>query len=439
VTVAGIARPEPARHGVARTSVAPPPANAIPFWCLMLFTFVLFLAPQAIFPSLELLRLGKISAGLAVAAYILNLLWSRRPLTVVTPEVHLVAWFTLLAVISIPLSRSPSGSLEFFLGTGEKGFVKSIIIFFLVANLLETVGRLKLLIAFMVLSGFIFSATALRNFAAGYTVPSDPDRIWGYPSPVAGHVDGIALILNVTLWLTVGLYLVTRQRLVKALLAVGMGLMVGGIIVSLSRGALLALAVTSAVFLAKLLRARGARVLVPASALVVLGMLLTPAGYADRLYSLVDWNYDRVGSISQRAQEIQVALTHFLENPFFGQGLGMESFAYVDQGLGYGWSTHNPFLQVGVDLGLPGLLVYALLAVQVLRGLRQTLRRLGPVPQAREVVAVAVGLELAFCSYLVGAFFLPNPYEFTLFYLAGMAVAMRVICARLAGLPSLNR
>lgn len=431
MTVAGIVSRMRELPGASRTLAAPPQENAVPFWCLMFFTFVLFLSPQSILPSLAPLRLAMASAGLAAVAYLLNRMGNRRPLTVSTPEVHLVSWFALLAVMSIPLSLSPSGSLQYFVDT----FVKSVIIFFLIANLLQTVGRLKLLIGFIALSGFIIATTALRNFAAGHMLPHDPGRIWGYPSPQALNPDGLGLVLNVMVPLTVGLYLATQRRPVKVLLAMGMTIMVGGIIASFSRAAFLALALTFLAFLAKLARVRGSRALVPAAALAVLGMLLAPAGYADRLYSIVDWKYDRVGSASRRWEEVQVASTFLLENPLIGAGLGMETLAYVDKGLGYGWKTHNIFLQVGADLALPGLLVYVLLFVQVVRGLRQTQRSLGPVPQAREVVAIATGLELAVYSYLVCAFFLPFAYDWTIYYLAGMAAAIRGIGARLAPSP----
>jgi O-antigen ligase len=441
VTVAGSARPAPGLPDVSRTSAAPPRENAIPFWCLMAFTFVLFVAPQNIFPSLQPLRLALASLGLATVAYVLNRLLNRRPLTVATPEVRLISWFTLLAAVSIPLSRSPSGSLEFFLDT----FMRSIIVFFLIANLLEAMGRLKLLIASIVLYGFIISTTALYNFATGYTMVSrsEPDRIWGYASPLALNSVDLALTLNVILSLTLGLYLATRSRPVKGLLLAAMGLAVAGIILSFSRGGFLALAMTLTVLLARWIRTRGPVALLSAATLVVVGVLvgilLAPAGYGDRLYSLVDWNRDRVGSIQTRWQQIPVASAFILENPLTGAGLGMDSSVYADEGLGFGWVTHSIFLEVGVDLGLPGLLIFVLLFVQILRGLRRTRRCLGPGPQAREVVAIATGLELAVWGYLVGASFLPVSYGFTFYYLAGLAAAIRVIGARLTVSPSRTR
>ena len=74
-----------------------------------------------------------------------------------------------------------------------------------------------------------------------------------------------------------------------------------------------------------------------------------------------------------------------------------------------------------------GLTIFVLLFVQMLRGLRGTQWQLGSVPEAREVVALAAGLELAVFSFLVSAFFLPFSYSFVFFYLAGMAAAVRTI------------
>jgi O-antigen ligase len=128
---------------------------------------------------------------------------------------------------------------------------------------------------------------------------------------------------------------------------------------------------------------------------------------------------------------LQVASTSILENPLIGAGLGMEGLVYAEHGLGSDWATHSIFLMVGSDLGIPGLLVYSLLFVQMLRGLRQTRRRLKPIPQAGELVAIALGLELAVWSYLFTAAFLPVAYDYTGYYLAGTAAAVRALGARL--------
>jgi O-antigen ligase len=424
MALARIASHAPGRLGVFRTLEAA--ENALPFSCLMLFTFVLFIAPQNIFESLEPLHLAQTSAGLAVIAYFLNLIVTRRPVTVVTPEVRLVAWFVLVVVASIPFSLSPGGSVEYFFSP----FLKSVVIFFLIANLVETIERLKLLIASIVVYGSIISATALYNFATSQTMSRDPGRIWGYSNQLAANPVDLALILNVILALTVGFYWVTRRPFVKVLLLAAMALAVAGVVVSFSRGGFLTLALILVTLLARSVRTRGPMVLLAASALVVVGIFLVPAGYADRLYSLFDWSRDRVGSMQTRSLGMEVAFTSILENPLIGAGLGMEGLRYTARGLLGKWETHSVFLLVGADLGLPGLLVYVLLFVQILRGLRQTRRRLGQVPEASEVVAIAAGLELAVYGFLVSAAFLPVAYGFTSYYLAGLAAAIRVIGAR---------
>jgi len=256
MTVGGIATQTSRSHHISWTGPAPALENVIPFACLMFFTFVLFISPQSFFPVLEPLRPAQMSAGIAALAYVLGCLVHRRPLTIVTPEVQLVSGFTLLALISIPLSRSPGGSFEYFLAP----FLKSIIIFFLIANLLATLPRLKVLIAFLVLSGVIYSTTVLYNLATGHTMVSrsEAERAWGYPSPLALNPDDLGLILNVILSLTVGLYFGTRKLAVKLLLLAVMGLTVVGIVVTFSRAAFLALAVTLAMLGVKWVRAGAA-------------------------------------------------------------------------------------------------------------------------------------------------------------------------------------
>ena len=55
-----------------------------------------------------------------------------------------------------------------------------------------------------------------------------------------------------------------------------------------------------------------------------------------------------------------------------------------------------------------------------------------PQGEAGELVAIALGTELAVWSYLFTAAFLPVAYDFTCYYLAGTAAAIRTLGVRLA-------
>jgi hypothetical protein len=147
---------------------------------------------------------------------------------------------------------------------------------------------------------------------------------------------------------------------------------------------------------------------------------------------MVDFAYDPTGSAPARLEGMRLAVSVILENPVFGVGLGMDILALLEKGVRWG-AIHNAFLQIGADLGIPGLIVYVLLIWHVLKGLRLLPGQLPDRPEAREVLALTRGLELAIYGYVVGAFFLAVPYNSYLYYIAGLGVAIRGIGMRLSG------
>src|SRR5207249_2938275 len=113
-------------------------AGSFAFACLLFLTFVIYVCPQVIFPMLTPLHLAMVSAVLGIGAYA-HAVIRGKPLTIISPEIKLVFWFLALAIVSIPLSRWPGGSFAFF----NEVFFKSIIVFFLVANLLTSENRVR--------------------------------------------------------------------------------------------------------------------------------------------------------------------------------------------------------------------------------------------------------------------------------------------------------
>ena len=84
-------RTDPAPVNVARfpsaaAEVMPESAGSrAPFRALMAFTFVLMLAPQTFVPALAPLRLGLLTAAVAIAAHLVDRFVSGRPIMKVTP------------------------------------------------------------------------------------------------------------------------------------------------------------------------------------------------------------------------------------------------------------------------------------------------------------------------------------------------------------------
>lgn len=398
--------------------------TALPFWSLMFFTFILFIAPQSFFPVLEPLRLAKLGGGVAIVAYVSDRLRQGEPLTVDVPPVRLILWFVVFAVLSIPFSRWPGGSMELLLNE----FSKAVVIFFLLANTVTTVPRMRLMIWSLALWGVILSMTAIRAFAAG-DLALQGVRIAGYGSPLAANPNDLALTVNLILALVIGLYFATSKLVPRLLLLAAMGLMTGAILVSFSRGGFLTLIGILGVLLIKRVREKGPRAVAPFVVLVPLALFVIPRGYGDRIYSIFDFRYDASGSATAREVGMGLSLNIMLENPLVGVGLGQDVLGWLEKGGGWG-KTHNAFLQVGAELGIPAFLVYIFLMWEVLKAVRQSHKQLKRLPQGTELVALGNGIEIAVVGYVVGASFAPVPYHFYFYYVAGFAVAYHEMTKR---------
>lgn len=396
---------------------APQGESAIPFWGLMVFTFVLFVGPQFIFPVLQPLRLALVSGGLAIAVYVWIRLAAGRPLSVNTPEVRLVLWLVALAVLSIPLSYWPGGSFDVLVNQ----FSRTLAIFFLLANTVDTVPRMKLMMGSMVLWALVLAGTAVRSAGPRVTVT--------YDSPLAMNPNDLALTLNVVLALAIGLCWGRRSLPPRLFLLAGMGLLAAGVIATFSRGGFLTLTTILLAFLIKWIREGGRGALVLLFALPLLAPFVLPQGYGDRLYSMLDFSYDPSGSAQARWEGMRLAVGFMLSNPLLGVGFGMDTLAFVARGAGW-VETHNAFLQVGADLGLPGFVVYVLLVWRTVSGVRRSRGQVKEVAHARELAALGHGIEIALVGYTVAACFHPIAYQLYFYYIAGIAVAFQQITKR---------
>ena len=113
------------------------------------------------------------------------------------------------------------------------------------------------------------------------------------------------------------------------------------------------------------------------------------------------------------------------QNPIIGAGIGHDMLALNEYRGRATWrSVHNAYLQYAVDLGLPGLLLFAWLHIRCFRDgetdrapahADDALRALGPL---------AAGIQVSLVAFFVAAMFHPIAYQFYFFTIAGLAVAL---------------
>ncbi|MBI2524707.1 MAG: O-antigen ligase family protein [Candidatus Rokubacteria bacterium] len=413
----------PAAAHAVRAPVSPQTGGEFAFRCLMFFTFVLLVTPQAIVPQLGELRLAWVSGALAIVSYRGNR-GPRQPITIVTPEIRLVLWLVALAVLSVPLSTWPGGSLAHVLDK----YSKSVIIFLLLANTLTTPSRLGRILRLMIGCSVVISITGIYAFLSGQFLEGTT-RIVGYTSGLTMNPNDFALTLNLLLPLALGLFLWSRSVVARIVLLPTMLLMLFGIMVSFSRAGFLDLAAMALVATARLVKRAGVGAMFAVAAVAGVVFAIAPAGYASRIYAIFDASADLSGSSTARWEGMQNAFLLMFQHPLLGVGVGMNEVALAEGG--FGWSpVHDMYLQVGSELGVAGFVVFVLLCWKVVTGLRRALRELAGIPEARALVGLGLGIELSLYGFLVGGIFAPVAYNFYLYYVAGFAVAFQRIARR---------
>ena len=165
-----------------------------------------------------------------------------------------------------------------------------------------------------------------------------------------------AIKLLLPLALALGQLFSRRDLRERIALVAAIGLNSVAVLFTMSRGALLAVLVIFAVFL---IRMRSSRQLILAvSLLAVLGLAL-PGGFFQRWSEAVSTG--GAGRTAIWAAGARVGLHYF----WFGAGFGgfyaaFAAFAgYASQFYGYNVDPHNTYLQIWVDTGLVGLLLFA--------------------------------------------------------------------------------
>jgi putative inorganic carbon (HCO3(-)) transporter len=396
-----------------------------PFWGLMFFTFILYISPQVYMPFLQPLRLAMVSSGLAIILYLLDRLFRGGALTVSHPAIRLAVIFFVLGAVSIPTSLWPGGSFEIL--TGD--LWKSVLIFWLLGNVVDTVDRMKVLLGSLACWGSFMAYSGARDFSAGQF--AGEGRIGGYDSALAGNPNDFAFTLNLLIAVTIGLFLATRRTLHRALLGVAIAIMTWGVIASFSRAGFLTLVAMGVVIVIERIRKGDMLSVVVILALVTCVIVISPAGYGMRLYSIINFDADPTGSARGRYEGNFIGLELIAERPILGYGLGMNGLAFVERGIGW-TGLHNAYLQVGADLGVPALIVFMLMLWRLFQSVNMVSTQLRTGAGHRELAALTNGVRLALIAFTVGALFHPAAYHFYFFYSAGLAMAVRTIAGGLS-------
>jgi O-antigen ligase len=376
-----------------------------------------------LFPALQAARPAILTGLFAIALYALDRDVIRRSRLIwVSPSKWLLALFAWM-LLSVPGSIWPGNSFALVFDN----FVKTALMYVVVAGAVRDVRDVERLAAAYVAAATIYAGVVLSRFELG---SGDAWRL--------GHLyyyDANDFATFVVSALPLGLFFAhSRPRLLQRLLAVTVLLVLTLAFVRTgSRGGFIALV---AAFGYILLRYRAISTGWRLSAFVLVAVLL--AATASEQYwrqmgtILSDTDYNHTEE-SGRLQIWERGVGYMLQYPVLGVGPGnfemaegtLSPLAVRQQfGKGVRWNAaHSAFIQVGAELGLPGLLMFVAFiasAFGLLRHVGRNRRR----PHARSSAELTQALIASLLGLVVGASFLSLAYSEMLYMLVALAVGL---------------
>jgi O-antigen ligase len=376
----------------------PAVASALPFVGLAIFTFFFVSSRWA----------GFTEVGIGIA--LLGLIIRPQNLRFPAPAGWALA-FLLWALVTSFFALSPETARAELL---ER--LKSLVIFFVVINVLRTPRQLRFYILLVLVAFMIYPARgALQNYVTGNTTFGRV--IW---NKIYSNPNDLAAMTLLTTGLALAIATVrTERRRVRWAVGLCVPVMIAIVLLTQSRGVFIGLIVGFAPVLLAQIRKRPSFAL-PVIIAVVLTGVLVPVIVWHRLEGITKLTStetiaeaDPEGSAAQRFEIDKTAWRIFRDHPLIGVGIGCYEQAndLYSPELGKR-DAHNTYLTLAAELGLPGLLLWLGLIGSVLLQVRRY-RRSFAVDAAPIRI---VWIERAVVGFLVAGFF--GSYAgITMFYL----------------------
>jgi putative inorganic carbon (HCO3(-)) transporter len=399
---------------------APRGKHWLAFAGVYLFTLMLYARPNDLLPALGDFPLVKIVAISALLIYIGSKISAGERFSVWTLEMTMLVVIAALGLLFMPIAVSPQHSIAVLTDV----YLKTVIIFILMVNLIDRRQRIFSLWKLVVVCGAALGVGAIRSYMKGEFTARGL-RIEGFVGGMFENPNDLATALNLLLPFAVALTVISKG-LARLFYLGCAAILTVGILVTLSRGGFLGLLALCVVLLWKL--GRGRRLKTILVAVLICGTLFAvmPGGYGARITTIFNTEQDQTGSAQQRRELMERAATIAIKHPLIGVGMGnFHIYSIHDK------PAHNAYLEIAAELGVMGLIAYLILIFAPLRSLHRIERqtRGGRSKSAWEMYWLSVSIQAAFIAYMVCSLFASIQYLWYLYYTAAYAVALRQIHA----------
>ncbi len=386
------------------------------FWMICGYLFVEYVRPQSIIPALDILPWGKFFVVLSLVGALAD----RKIKWVADAANKWMFLYLLLVVFSCFNAFYPEVSWRHF-----ADFYGWFVVYFLIINIVNTRKRFFIFLLIFLVCAFKISLGCAKNWAMRGFAFAD----WGLMGPPgffqnSGELSILMLSFGPVAYRLVS-FLKTNTSKPKFYVLLAMPITAAMTVIGASsRGSQIALVVQLVLIFFRKISIRSIIVL---SIVAWLGYSLLPEEQKARF---ADTGHDKTSM--QRILYWQHGREMIKEHPM--SGVGFFNFApYYEEYFSYDMLyrhaelPHNIFIQVGTDLGVPGLIVYVMLIWRNFAATvstRKLIRKSGNM-QCDFAYSLSGGFDAAFCGFLIaGQFVTVGYYPFMWINLA-LVVALR--------------
>lgn len=382
-----------------------------------LFSIVVLFRPYELVSSLSFLSATAFYfAIITLIFYVPTQFLTEGNLTTLSTEVKAILAMTLIALLTMPLAKSPGTAWETF----NDMFIKAVLMFIVMVNVLRTRKRLMGMIWLSLSVGMYLSYMALDMYSRGelntegYRVSVDIGGMFGNPNDLALH-----LVMMMPIALTLGI--ASKNKLLKLIYFSTVILFISANTVTYSRGGFLGLLASSLVLVWKL--GRRSRTKISILSILVGGSFLVfaPGNYGLRMLSIFIPALDPAGSSTERKELLIRSILVTLRNPW---GIGIGNFPIVGV---RNLQTHNAYTQVSSEIGILGLIAYLVFIISPFRKLSAIERILYENRETNWFYYLSIGFQASIIGYMVSSFFGPVAYNWFIYYLIAYVVGFRRI------------
>ncbi len=373
-----------------------------PFIGLLNYLVFLFVRPQEFIPALSAAPVMLMIAAATSGVLVLHTILNRKPFHITkSPQNLLVIWF-FLAILASHMSMVNFGGT---VAAAEETITK-IILYFLVAMLVDTERKFRVVLDLLLALTMVLAIQGIvqhyTGMGLGGATAFAGERIQGIGIFSDPNDLAVALIMPVPY---VFLLLTdSRNLLIKALGLIALAILLYGIFLTQSRGALLS---TGAIFIIFIARRFG---LVPA---ITLGVLAFMAIFvvAPRMSQISTEEASAYGRIL--AWTTAFELIEY--RPLFGVGYDM----FVSY---HSRTAHNSYLLCFSELGLFGIFPWVMLFFISIKNMHFIT---GDARPKRDTLALySDSVMLGLIAFFAGTMFLSRTYSELLFIYFGLASAV---------------